>query len=488
MSLINKLLTDLEERHNLLNGQDEVVLDGLVSVPATSSQQRLHIPVNFILVSFFLAATAAVAYGVVREHPEPAGPIADKATGPVQKEIQLPARQETKAVETARQKTLTSDLIPLPKINSLRLATVISTPAEPAPRTGPEEVSSSFAATPLVISDVSLVEENKTLSLDLKLNGKTHYNAYTLENPDRVVLVIDNARFSSTIPAFDHIPQIKGIRISDRPGEALKLVIDANQPLSIEKTRLVDDGDVYTLNMILYPSAAETAVAKRKPAPVPVLEQQPPDGEEHFGQMSVRRSNGKESAGFSNRLYMEAIALYSKGDVQRASRKLFDVLARDPLDVNARLLLASKLLEEKDINNAEKILRTGLDIKANVPEWAKLYAHILTVRNNYAEAVTVLKAALPAVKGDAEYYAFLAALLQQESRHEEAVNLYKKVVNIDSTNGVWWMGLAISLDALNRTNEALYAYGESLKGKGMTQDLHKYVSDQITRLTTRKNS
>lgn len=487
MSLINKLLTDLEERHNLLQGKDEAILDGLTSVTARRSEQRINIPINFIIVSFFLAASLVFAYGVMRDGAKEIIPAVVHIPESAQSDIRPEVESTRKAVGS------NSEIL-----GGVEDQTVFNPPEpsleppvneSPAPLIAPVLSPEIHAGTPLVINDMAFVEEERTITLSLRLNGKTHYNAYTLTKPDRVVLEIDDAKFSADVPGVDHITQIKGIRIGDRPGEALKVVIDTNQPLSIEKAWLVGDMGAFVLNMILYPTLNVSEAVEYVQAPEPALQEAvPPAKEENFGQMNVRRSGNADTISYSDRLYKEAVMLYRKKDTQKANGILFDALARDPLHVNGRLLLASKLLEQKDINSAEKLLRTGLGIKADVPEWAKLYAHILTLRNRNAEAVTALMAALPAVTKDAEYYALLAALLQQGSRHEEAVELYKKTVNLDSTNGVWWMGLAISLDALDRADEALYAYGESLKGKGMTHDLHQYVHEQITRLTARKNS
>lgn len=487
MSLINKLLTDLEERHNQLNGEDEVVLDGLSSVPATSSDRRLPIPLNFIIVSFFLAASTAVAYGVIREKPKQAKVVTVAAAAG--NDIQPSARGESVSSDRGPHTDAADGQLPGAEINAPRLDPLISYPADGEPASAAAGVSpAETTESALVIRDVSFAEDHETLFLNLSLSGKAYYRAYTLEDPNRIVLEIDNAGYSAAIPEFKHISQIKSIRIGDRHSEVLKLVIDTKSPMSIEKTGLEDNKGGYTLSMILHPSSTVAEAVDRKRMPAALPEQVSPAKEEYFGQMNVRRSNSAESVGVSERLYQEAIALYRQGDVQKGNVRLFDLLARDPLHVNARLLLAGKLLEQNDAYGAEKVLRAGLDIKAEVPEWAKLYAHILTQLNRKAEAVAVLKAALPAVKQDADYYALLAALLQQESLHEEAVALYKKVLKMDSSNGVWWMGLAISLDALNRTGEALHAYGESLKGRGMTQDLHQYVNEQIARLTTRKNS
>ena len=488
MSLINKLLTDLEERHTVLNGRDEVVLDGLTAVTGRGNKQQKKIPIDFLVVSFFLITSISVAYGVIHDNKKSALSNTYSESPVVKSENDSKSQNEMEAVHSELAKPVKTIVETKPSPSELKLEVALTgeTPVEDVP------VSASVIseAYHIVVKDMSLVEENNNIDLRLKLNGKARYNAYTLSSPDRVVLEIDDVDFSASIPDVDHIEQIQGIRMSNNPGYPLKLVIDADQPLSIEGTNLIADAEAYILDITLHPLSGNTEIPGPKEMPEDLVLQKGNSfiDEEKFGQINVKRTDNTDNSSLSERLFREAVLLYQKRNIQKANQKLFDVLELEPLHVSARLLLASKMLEQKDINNAERLLRLGLDINPTIPEWAKLYAHILVLKGRNAEAVKALMNAISSAGDDAEFDALLAALLQKESRHEEAVRLYKKVVNLDPTNGVWWMGLAISLDALDRTDEALHAYNQSLKGKGMTQDLHRYVYEQISRLTTHHNS
>ena len=224
MSLINKLLTDLEERHTLLNGKDEAILDGLTSVSSRRNEQRINVPVNFIIVSFFLAASFIVVYGITREQTGRKASIVNDPPAPVQLDVQAKIRNDIRAQGDIRQK-VTSDKDES-GITPAGLKPAITTPY-PEPAASAEIAGGS----PSVINEISIVEDNATITFSLSLAGSIHYNAFSLANPDRVVLEIDNARFAAEIPVVDHIKQIRGIRVGNRPGKALTLVIDANQPL-----------------------------------------------------------------------------------------------------------------------------------------------------------------------------------------------------------------------------------------------------------------
>jgi MSHA biogenesis protein MshN len=99
------------------------------------------------------------------------------------------------------------------------------------------------------------------------------------------------------------------------------------------------------------------------------------------------------------------------------------------------------------------------------------------------QAVEVLTRALPAVGSDNDYYAFYAALLQRLARHAEASETYRVLVEQQPDNGLWWMGLAISLDAMKEMEDALYSYNRALEGQSLNQELRDYVLQQIARLS-----
>src|SRR5690349_2070163 len=73
MSLINKMLSDLEQRHSYYKDQDKIVLGGLAPVTETGFSSS-RIPYNFLLVCFFFVAICIAIYGYLGNAPYQAGP------------------------------------------------------------------------------------------------------------------------------------------------------------------------------------------------------------------------------------------------------------------------------------------------------------------------------------------------------------------------------------------------------------------------------
>jgi thioredoxin-like negative regulator of GroEL len=70
MSLINKMLSDLEQRHSYQKDHDQIVLGGLAPVVNTGFSS-LKLPYHFLIVCFFVIAVLIAVYGFWTNQPEP---------------------------------------------------------------------------------------------------------------------------------------------------------------------------------------------------------------------------------------------------------------------------------------------------------------------------------------------------------------------------------------------------------------------------------
>ncbi len=89
---------------------------------------------------------------------------------------------------------------------------------------------------------------------------------------------------------------------------------------------------------------------------------------------------------------------------------------------------------------------------------------------------------MPAAQGNAEYHAFLAGALQRENRHREAVEQYQAALRRTPEQGVWLMGLGISLQAEKRDADALAAFQKAKSSGMLTPALMSFVQGRIQQL------
>ena len=102
--------------------------------------------------------------------------------------------------------------------------------------------------------------------------------------------------------------------------------------------------------------------------------------------------------------------------------------------------------------------------------------------NALHDAILTLQRALPQAADRADFHAFLAALLQRDDRHRAAVEHYTVALRGAPGNGVWWMGLGISCQALQMAAQAQQAYRSAQASGGLSPELAAFVDARLAQL------
>ena len=96
--------------------------------------------------------------------------------------------------------------------------------------------------------------------------------------------------------------------------------------------------------------------------------------------------------------------------------------------------------------------------------------------------IETLTRTLPYAGANPDYHAFLAGALQRQQRHREAAAEYLAALRSAPANGVWWMGMGISLQAEKRNSEALEAFQKAQASGVLSAELQAFVERQIRQL------
>ena len=132
---------------------------------------------------------------------------------------------------------------------------------------------------------------------------------------------------------------------------------------------------------------------------------------------------------------------------------------------------------------AKSMLQQGMLNSPQYTNFAKFYARMLWDENRIAQAIDVLKQFAPAIDVDPDYHAMLAASLQRNKQHQQAATLYVQLLKIRPREGIWWVGMAISLEALGKQKEALSAYAKARESGNLNPRLQQYSTQRLTRLS-----
>jgi MSHA biogenesis protein MshN len=180
--------------------------------------------------------------------------------------------------------------------------------------------------------------------------------------------------------------------------------------------------------------------------------------------------------------FRQATALIARQKTEDAVAVLRDAIAFDPLHAAARQTLAGLLLESGDGEQAMQVLEEGLAAYAGQPGIAMLLARLQLERDGPGPAADTLQRSLSHAVDDADYQAFLAALRQRQARHADAIGHYSVALRHSPRNAVWWMGLAISLQAEQRLAEARAAFAHVQAMHALSPELQRFVEQRLAEL------
>ena len=184
--------------------------------------------------------------------------------------------------------------------------------------------------------------------------------------------------------------------------------------------------------------------------------------------------------------FRRGVAQLQEGRANAAELEFREALKVDPSHGSARQALLGLLLDNGRNNEAEEILRKTLSINPRQPRHAMVLARLEVERGEVTGAINTMVGVLPYVQSDPDFHAFLAALFQREGRHREAADYYRTALRGVPGNGVWMMGLAISLRASNQSAEARDAFQRAIDSKQLSPELQEFVERQLRELSAPK--
>jgi MSHA biogenesis protein MshN len=243
---------------------------------------------------------------------------------------------------------------------------------------------------------------------------------------------------------------------------------------SVEQTHNSAVGNAHVKPMVSYIKPASAAAASG------VLPHQlnantriatPPPANKEFKKVSLQQQAENE--------FRKAYLLAQQGQLKEAADGYQLALNLDPAHVLAREALVSVLQESKRNTEAENVLKEALNLDDKQTHYAMLLARLQVERNAVPLALETLERSLPYAERLADYQAFMAALLQRQGRHKDAIPFYQNALQLSPASGLWLMGLGISLQAELRKEEALDIYKRAIDTHSLSPELQAFVEQKI---------
>lgn len=247
-----------------------------------------------------------------------------------------------------------------------------------------------------------------------------------------------------------------------------------DKPASVESTETAAEGIRKT------PTQRETQQQTQRetsaPVKIPSTATTAPTGRaiDPIKQISPRQRAESE--------FNKAALAEQQGLTKEAIAGYEEVLRLDPLHHAARHALVSVLLSLQRNADAERLLQEGLKREMRETSFAMLLARLQVEREEMTLALETLEKSLPYADRQPEYHAFIAALLQRQDRHKEAITHYQIALQLVPGNGIWWMGAGMSMQAVERVEDARDAYQRALATQSLSAELAAYVQSKLKEL------
>ena len=180
--------------------------------------------------------------------------------------------------------------------------------------------------------------------------------------------------------------------------------------------------------------------------------------------------------------YRKAVTLLNLGRLADAEAGFREALSVYPEHHNARQGLLGLLVHGRKLDEAERVLEEGVRLSPGQTGFNMTLARLQAERGDNAQATATLQRGLEHARSSAEYAAFLAALLQRQGRHEEAIDQFHAALRLRPGSGVWWLGLGISLQATNRGPAAQEAYRQARAAGNLQPDLAALAEQRLRQL------
>ena len=184
----------------------------------------------------------------------------------------------------------------------------------------------------------------------------------------------------------------------------------------------------------------------------------------------------------SDNEYRKAAGSLHQGRTQEAMAGFREALNLFPGHHGARQGLVALLVESKAGSEAERVLQEGIKLAPEQIGFTMTLARLQVDRGDGSGAAATLQGGLAHAQASPDYVAFLAALLQRQGRHDQAVEQFQAALKARPGTGVWWLGLAISLQALNRGPEAQDAYRRARTTNNLNAELAAFADQRLRQL------
>lgn len=537
MSLINKMLADLESRVTDVKNQPAAkpVLAGLHSVKDDAGKKKL---VRMALLSVLLVGSLAVGASRLWPLLIPLAPtlFATQTSGVPHEAREEPQVVVAGAISQGDVKVAVDDVLsgslPDGTAEEAGMQAQIATPMEPP---GDGELATNLDAVHADAIETHAVAAEQPVDAQPIASGPAFAEsviAPIVPPPSVVAMPPPLASQSVATPASDGSMSMGPEPDSAASASAPQLALVESSPLAapapaaspatpshvfppLEKPLAAVEKDPSTTKPARLPSmAAEPKAAPAPPAVTPASESvgepmtiatsaapaehvaqgepkmgsqgkadQPAPNQEPLVLASAESADhgrvAKAGSVMADRAYRSGVEYLNRGRMAEAEERLRAAIEGHPEHSEARLALAGSLMNQQRILEAQVVLEDGERVDGFNDGLAQALSRIYIELGQEDRALQLLEKHKPKGVDNPDFMATLAALYQRQGRFSEAAAAYRVALAKRPAEGRWWLGMGLALESTQQWSAASMAYAQAVNSSSLPSTLMTYAEKRL---------
>jgi len=176
----------------------------------------------------------------------------------------------------------------------------------------------------------------------------------------------------------------------------------------------------------------------------------------------------------------EAVA---NNNITKAEQLFEDVLLVLPSQKDARKQLAALWFGRQSYQASLNLLAQGISLDPSDQDLRILTAQIHAKQGQSYQAFKILQSH-PNVQSitDSKYQSMLATQAQASQQFIFAIGAYKRLSELQSNIGRWWLGLAIAYDSNSQFELASKTYGVALNKNDLSDSARQFITQRLEEL------
>lgn len=171
-----------------------------------------------------------------------------------------------------------------------------------------------------------------------------------------------------------------------------------------------------------------------------------------------------------------AYRLYVGGDLASAEKVLTNFTRLSGFWGESNDLLLKMYLGENQIALAENLIYENKALDAY--QFAEKAARVMMKRGDSQGALNMLSAYRPEFLENKNYYVLLASLYNKVGDYKHSVYWYRQLLSVNHEDARLWLGLAVSLDAINNNEDAVKAFEYARLYAQNQSAVKRYISER----------